>query len=45
VRIVGTFGETTVIDGPLEASRPVVTQGNYQLTDGEAVRVAQGGGA
>jgi membrane fusion protein, multidrug efflux system len=45
VRIVGTFGETTVIDGPLEASRPVVTQGNYQLTDGEAVRVAQGGDA
>ncbi|HJS87234.1 MAG TPA: efflux RND transporter periplasmic adaptor subunit [Acetobacteraceae bacterium] len=45
VRIVGTFGETTVIDGPLDASRPVVTQGNYQLTDGEAVRETQGGAA
>jgi len=45
VRVVGTFGETTVIDGPLDASRPVVTQGNYQLTDGEAVRETPGGGA
>jgi RND family efflux transporter MFP subunit len=38
VRIVGTFGEITVVSGAIDSSRPVVTQGNYQLTDGEAVR-------
>ena len=43
VRIVGRFGETTVIDGPLDAKRPVVTQGNFQLTDGEAVRRSPAG--
>ena len=38
VRVVGTFGETTVVSGAIDPSRQVVTQGNYQLTDGEAVR-------
>lgn len=38
VRIVGTFGETTVVSGPIDPARPLITQGNYQLTDGEAVR-------
>ncbi len=38
VRIAGTFGETTVVDGPIDPKLPLVTQGNYQLTDGEAVR-------
>jgi RND family efflux transporter MFP subunit len=42
VHIVGTFGETTVVDGPINPKHPVVTQGNYQLTDGEAVRQASG---
>ena len=38
VRIVGTAGGTTVIAGPLDPSRPLVTGGNYQLQDGIAVR-------
>lgn len=43
VTIVGTFGQTTVVDGPIDPNRPLVTQGNYQLTDGEFVREQPGG--
>ena len=38
VRIVGMAGGTTVVAGPLDPSRPLVTGGNYQLQDGIAVR-------
>lgn len=48
VRIVGMAGSTTVVAGPLEPARPLVTRGNYQLEDGGAVRLepaSAGGGA
>jgi len=44
VRIIGVAGGTTVITGPLDPSRPLVTGGNYQLQDGTAVRMAPPGG-
>ncbi|NIF66598.1 transporter [Burkholderia sp. Cy-647] len=31
------------VDGPLHAGWPLVTSGNYELADGMAVRVDQGG--
>lgn len=34
-------GEQLGIDGPLQARLPLVVQGNYELTDGMAVREAQ----
>ncbi|QHJ00347.1 efflux RND transporter periplasmic adaptor subunit [Xylophilus rhododendri] len=34
-------GADVVVDGPLAADRPVVSQGNYELTDGMAVRKAR----
>jgi RND family efflux transporter MFP subunit len=42
VTIVGTFGQTTVVDGPIKPGQPLVTQGNFQLTDGEFVREQPG---
>ncbi|HME24600.1 MAG TPA: HlyD family efflux transporter periplasmic adaptor subunit [Acetobacteraceae bacterium] len=41
VRVVGTRGDTTVVAGPLDPSRPLVTSGNYQLHDGDTVREGQ----
>lgn len=38
VRIVGAPGNTDVVAGPLDPARPLVTMGNYQLSDGMAVR-------
>ncbi|HVC61305.1 MAG TPA: efflux RND transporter periplasmic adaptor subunit [Acetobacteraceae bacterium] len=38
VRLVGTHGQTSVVQGPIMPDRPLVTQGNYQLADGMAVR-------
>ncbi len=38
VQIVGTFGQTTMVEGAIEPKRPLVTEGNYQLTDDEFVR-------
>ena len=38
VQIVGMAGGTTVVAGPLDPARPLVTSGNYQLQGGEAVR-------
>jgi len=37
IKLVGR-GDTTVVDGPLDPQHPLVTQGNYQLADGAAVR-------
>ena len=38
VTLVGTAGDTTVIDGRIAPARPIVISGNYQLQDGSAVR-------
>jgi hypothetical protein len=43
VKIVGTAGDTTVVTGPLDRGRTLVTGGNYQLQDGMAVREKSGG--
>lgn len=40
VRITGTAGDMTVLAGKLNPQLPLVTQGNYQLADGAAVRDA-----
>lgn len=45
VKIVGMAGGTTVIAGPLDPGRTLVTGGNYQLQDGMAVREAPAGSA
>ena len=44
VRVLGSRGDTTVVDGPLDAARPLVTEGNYQLADGMAVRLGAAAG-
>jgi RND family efflux transporter MFP subunit len=38
VKLLGGDGTTSVVDGPLDPHRLLVTQGNYQLSDGMAVR-------
>jgi RND family efflux transporter MFP subunit len=38
VRLLGSDGTTSVVDGPIDSQRLLVTQGNYQLSDGMAVR-------
>ncbi|WP_051748619.1 efflux RND transporter periplasmic adaptor subunit [Nevskia soli] len=38
VKRVGGDDNTTVVDGPVDPARPLVTVGNYQLADGMAVR-------
>lgn len=38
VTIVGMRGDTTVVDAPLDPKRKLVVKGNYQLSDGAAVR-------
>lgn len=45
VHVVGKAGGTTVIAGPLDPGRKLVTGGNYQLQDGIAVREAPAGSA
>jgi membrane fusion protein, multidrug efflux system len=40
VSLVGTDRATAVVDGPLDPRRLLVTQGNYQLSDGMAVRMS-----
>ena len=42
VRRLGGDDERSVVDGPLDPQRPLVTLGNYQLGDGAAVRVDAG---
>ena len=41
VRLVGTDGGASVVDGPLMNARPVVVSGNTQLQDGGKVRDAK----
>jgi RND family efflux transporter MFP subunit len=43
VKIVGSAGDTTVVDGPLGPQLPIVIQGNYQLSDGMPVRATSAG--
>jgi RND family efflux transporter MFP subunit len=38
VQMVGGDGTTSVVNGPIDPQRLLVTEGNYQLTDGMAVR-------
>jgi len=38
VKLLGSDGATSVVDGPVDPHRLLVTQGNYQLGDGMAVR-------
>jgi RND family efflux transporter MFP subunit len=38
VKLLGSDDTTSVVDGPVDAHRPLVTVGNYQLSDGMAVR-------
>lgn len=40
VTILGESGEVEIVEGALDPARPLVTQGNYQLADGAAVREA-----
>lgn len=42
VRRLGGDGDISVVDGPLDAKRPLVISGNYQLSDGAAVRQGEG---
>ena len=43
VKLLGSDGATSVVDGPIDPKRPLVTQGNYQLSDGMTVRRTGGG--
>lgn len=38
VKIVGSDGDWTVVDGDLDPARPLITEGGYQLSDGMDVR-------
>jgi membrane fusion protein (multidrug efflux system) len=42
VRIIAADGDRVILDGPLDPNRPLVTQGNYQLDDGAAIRESGG---
>jgi len=43
VNVIGAEGDTTVVTGDLDRERKLVVRGNYQLDDGDAVRMeAQG---
>jgi hypothetical protein len=41
VQRLGGDETTSVVDGPLDPQQPLVVQGNYQLNDGAAVRLAE----
>ena len=38
VQVTGTAADETVVTGPVDPQRPIVSAGNYQLQDGMAVR-------
>ena len=42
VGIAGTSGDTTVVTGPVDPQRPIVSVGNYQLGVGMSVRTDDG---
>jgi membrane fusion protein (multidrug efflux system) len=39
VNVLGSAGDTSVIDGPVDAHLKIVLSGNYQIADGDAVRL------
>jgi membrane fusion protein (multidrug efflux system) len=39
VKVAGTAGADDVVQGALDSQRPIVVQGNYQLSDNAAVRM------
>jgi RND family efflux transporter MFP subunit len=39
VNVVGSVGDTSVMDGPIDAQLKIVLSGNYQIADGDAVRL------
>jgi membrane fusion protein (multidrug efflux system) len=39
VNVVGSVENTSVIDGPIDAQLKIVLSGNYQIADGDAVRL------
>jgi membrane fusion protein (multidrug efflux system) len=41
VRVLGAHGDEDVIEGPLDATAPVVLSGNHQLQDGTKVRLTE----
>src|SRR5579862_5587762 len=41
VQVLGSHDDENVIQGPLDASAPVVVEGNHQLQDGTKVRLTQ----
>jgi RND family efflux transporter MFP subunit len=43
VKLLGGDGITSVVEGPIDLSRSLVTQGTYQLSDDMAVRHSGGG--
>jgi membrane fusion protein (multidrug efflux system) len=43
VKIVGSAGDATIVDGPLGPQLPIVIQGNYQLSDGMPLRETSAG--
>ncbi|MBV9195173.1 MAG: efflux RND transporter periplasmic adaptor subunit [Solirubrobacterales bacterium] len=40
VRVVGARGDNDAVEGNVDANRPIVVQGNYQLSDGMDVRTS-----
>jgi membrane fusion protein (multidrug efflux system) len=40
VRVIGTAGADDVVQGTLDPQRPIVVQGNYQLSDKASVRLS-----
>jgi RND family efflux transporter MFP subunit len=42
VKVIGSAGADDVVQGPLDPKRPVVVQGNYQLSDKAKVRLGAG---
>jgi hypothetical protein len=38
--VIGTAGADDVVQGTLDPQRPIVVQGNYQLSDKAAVRLS-----
>jgi hypothetical protein len=38
VNVLGSVGNTSVIDGDISSQREIVLKGNYQLDDGDEVR-------
>ena len=40
MKVAGTAGADDVVQGTLDPQRPIVVQGNYQLSDNTPVRIS-----